>query len=383
MELLINAGVIINDPIISIDKYLIPFTNNDVLSYAAQCGKIDIIEVLLKHNVHINLHNNIPIALIVAIRYNREDVVSYLIKNEKINKICSSEKQALLDVCVNIGFGNKNIMKHFADPEYIDMLELNHEEITINNIEKELEKCIYNYKDNREQILLGLRNILNFIISCGEIDDKNDICMALCYHDNINITTNLNEINMMMHIFIKDDYDKIVKCLDLVQMIKERYYDDKFVEDVIYNLINPRRPAARSLRRAWANNPGFAWLANPGADLRQGHRLALSGKPLAVLPHPGRSARGLAAAAGVEVSADRHRLGRQAAGGAVCRRRRPRAANLRAGQEVRWAHPGCGQRQGHPRPARDLEEAHAGLEAEFADARRKAKGTPCGANSGG
>jgi len=173
--LLINSGIDINDQILNEKKYFPPISNNDILGFAAQLGYTDKMDLLLKHKTPINLYKSIPTSMILAIKFDRSETVSYLMKNDEIKKICNKNRDVLLDCSINIGSANKKIMIHFTTNEHIDSLKLNKKRITFNNIEKELSSHIDDYENRRDKILLIIQLFLEFLVQCCEFKSKDEV----------------------------------------------------------------------------------------------------------------------------------------------------------------------------------------------------------------
>lgn len=169
IKFLLDNGCNINDKIIDKTIYFPCATNNDPLAFASQLDKPEIIDVLLKYNVNINLYDGMPTAILNAIDHNSVNAINTLMSYDVIVNICNDEliKNKLLNFCVNVGIGNNEIMKYFTNPETLASININTNTLIFNRTEKHLESYFDHYHDNKYEILSGLRDALIFFKYCS------------------------------------------------------------------------------------------------------------------------------------------------------------------------------------------------------------------------
>lgn len=190
VEFLINNGCDIWEPTITDTEYVEPIINNDPLAFASKFDKVDIIDVLLKHNITINLFDGMPTSLLYAIETNSENAFKKLMSESQIASMCKTIGHKLLNHCVNTGNNNKNIMKYFVDEESLNLININQDTALFNKIEKVLELHIDDYQYDKIDILEGLASILTFLKSCSEFGINK-----------IKQMTNYEEINLVSNYF--------------------------------------------------------------------------------------------------------------------------------------------------------------------------------------
>lgn len=172
VDFLIHNGCDINTPIIDTTTYIQPITNNDPLAFASKLNKSDIINTLFKHNVTINLFNEMPTAILNAIDSNAENALHTLMLNPIIATTCITTKQKILNYCINNGTNNKNIMTYFTDTENLSLININQDTLLFNKIEKYLFKYINNYYQNKTDILQELISLFVFLKCCSTPSHK-------------------------------------------------------------------------------------------------------------------------------------------------------------------------------------------------------------------
>lgn len=174
---LVDFGINIHEDILDGPKYLHPNKNNDILAFAAQMGNVEMLKVFLEHNVHINLFQGMPTALLLAIKCDRKNAVIHLMSNDKIKSIVNEQnnKKNLLDYSINTGAANKKIMLSFSTSEHIDSLKLNVKQTILNNFEKNFSDVIEDYDTRRYTVLLMIDLKLHFLMQCALIKSIDNI----------------------------------------------------------------------------------------------------------------------------------------------------------------------------------------------------------------
>jgi ankyrin repeat protein len=263
VELLIDSGSNIKKVFINKHLYKYPLKNRDYVSFAAQIGKNDIIDLLLKKGAPLNFYNGIPICLLISIFFNKAETVKFLLNYTESKKYMNQEfMKKILDYSVNNGISNREILKYFTTDDVINELQKNSLNIKIINFEKKIEKHYKKYKENKKSILMSFYFVLDFLKSCYLLNNKKDIPNIIKsflivhssdeYDDARNIflplffsVNNFNSIdscfNIVEMIFLRDeikDYD--FEFLFKIKKNIETIYDDiiltfKIIKQILYN----------------------------------------------------------------------------------------------------------------------------------------------------
>lgn len=175
VEFLINSGCEINKEQIDCNKYFPSICNNDVLAYASQMDKSEIIEVFFKYDVPVNMCDGIPTSLLNAIEFDSKNSLEQLMSNKQLIDICNKEniKKKLLNFCINNGTGNKMIIKYFINKEDTEIINFNVDTLIFNQIEKRLEKIFAFYQNKKYEILFVFRDVLIFLKQCATVKSDN------------------------------------------------------------------------------------------------------------------------------------------------------------------------------------------------------------------
>ena len=254
IKTLIDEGLNIHEDIIDVNDYFPPIKNNDILAFAAQIGNVEVIDLFLKHDVHINLFQGMPTALLLAIKTNRKNIVAQLMSNDKIKSIVNEPniKKGLLDYSINKGTGNKKIMLCFSTSEHIDSLKLNSKLTVLNNFEKHFSDKIKNYKKNRQAVLLIIDLNLLFLMKCATIKSIDDIgeiinvWMKLHTFDRIGFYHDTNGV--LNEIMMRTMNNRIVyvfnNCMDYIKTIHVSE-DNNYIKIIYDELITDRQSYLR------------------------------------------------------------------------------------------------------------------------------------------
>lgn len=244
IELLINNHCNINEPIINPSAYYPSIVNNDPLAFASQIDKIEIIEILLKHNVTINIfselsdrlsdsYNGVPTSILSGIYNDSAKAIEKLMLTDKIYHICNNEpiKQKILNFCMREGTGNKEIMKHFMSPESIALLKINTNALIFNKIEKDLEQYIDSYQEDKINCLIGMYDILMFLKYCSiytttsdSLEEERDNMIILTGKYFCAISNDYFKIlkHYIIHIYLKGIYMQEIKaCFQIIERFIE------------------------------------------------------------------------------------------------------------------------------------------------------------------
>ena len=131
---LIKLGADINSDRIR-NTILSPITNNDLIGFAAQLGRLDVLKLLLEYHVPLQLANvnlkicdnnitiKVPTALVLAILYKTEPVITYLLALEQVqNYLDDNVKKYLLKNCLKQYIDNEEILLQFTSKTKLDKI---------------------------------------------------------------------------------------------------------------------------------------------------------------------------------------------------------------------------------------------------------------------
>lgn len=242
-------------------RSIYPKSNNDPIGYAIQMGKLSIVKYLIsdaKTRIHKTKYNNsyddlpisslkyiisgdkdtneiikykdheLPTSLILSLVYNNEDAFFYLMQLDIIRDTLTEQSKCfLLDVALNHGITNKNILYHFAKQEYVDTINFNDPKLIGVYYDKIFERYFPNHVENRKNLLNIMYKFLGIISQMlrlkankipqtirDETDELYDLCAPWS-----NLINNI--VSSMCDILNHHEPDDIQYCMHIIECIKD------------------------------------------------------------------------------------------------------------------------------------------------------------------
>ncbi|AYV78097.1 MAG: ankyrin repeat-containing protein [Edafosvirus sp.] len=226
------------------DHIYYPISNNDLVSVATQLGKIEIVKLLIQKKAKIQLHNKIPIALLVGIMYAQTNILLYLLEQKIIKKYLNEKtNKFLIDLMIERYYIEKSVLAHLTDqPEICNLLENNNDKINMSNIKGLnlfFSTYIPTYKFEKRYVLGCIHLLLLFFHKLNNYKGRKttvrifDIIKFIC--DN---TEDTEQINCLIQaICFKLGQLKFKEFRNIVKKFIKLSSDNKFDTDEVENII--------------------------------------------------------------------------------------------------------------------------------------------------
>lgn len=234
VKFMIEMGAKIKEPIIDNENEFLPFINNDPIGFAVQLGNFNTMKVLIEANAilqKINIKNiKFYTAVLLSLRYNREDCFNYLIEIPIINKWLNSDsviQNYLFDYAMKHICFNKNILRHFIPETKLKSIDFTNPVYNVSLNEKKISIVIDDYfeLDNKLVVLYGLYDSIKIINKIPTIYKNNLSYQSIleCFKNLYeNITNSINKYEEINE--IKDDFYEWINIFASIISYKIEYH---------------------------------------------------------------------------------------------------------------------------------------------------------------
>ena len=182
VEKMIDLGANIHGPLKNATEFP-AICNNDLITFAVQNGKIDIVKLLINKGAPLHTitkQDNIVVhtSVLSAIMWQWTDILKYLFQLDPIKQLINDNVMAfLLDYAVNIGITDENIFK-FLSMNKVDRssIDIMNDKFRAVSYEKLIGRFINYYDfDNNEKmdILVCLQNMYILLKESSQVGQKN------------------------------------------------------------------------------------------------------------------------------------------------------------------------------------------------------------------
>ena len=171
-------------------RYRYKYENYDLLAQACKFSNENMIDMLIDNNAKFMVQKKMPTCLTSAIKQNNVDIVDYLMTKPMLTRMLKSEtKKRLLNYCVNTGFCNFDIMRHFTTEEHLKTLRVDESQIILNRLISDIVsettcKTCKSCNGIDENIVRYIYRFLSILKSCLLLDSKktiHDVIDMYCY----------------------------------------------------------------------------------------------------------------------------------------------------------------------------------------------------------
>jgi ankyrin repeat protein len=232
-----------------------PVTNNDLIGFASQFGRDDIVKLLLDIKAVIQIYHikeisqSIPGSVISAICNMRENCLSLLLKHPEISTFMNTKvNKYLFGLALQEGCTDKTILVHFADPNLVRNIKFDNK-FLISGLDTFLSRHIASYNTKRIHILKGLFLLLSLLYKIFTFHNKKDIYRMFNLIENLydNIAGDLEFVDKLVAVVvvkinhpIKHD---IQLCIDTVRNLQDNFDINIAVEKIkkLSSLLTPTK----------------------------------------------------------------------------------------------------------------------------------------------
>jgi ankyrin repeat protein len=226
--------------------------SNDLLSYSAELGNIDTFKMFFGLNTPRHIYqscplHNLPICLMVAIKYIREDIILYLLNHDEIKQsLTEAKKRYLLAKLIKNGVMNIDIFKIVCTQEQISKINLNDKNTCDKLNEKYIREHVLDmdYDKNKIHVLKNLYTLISIIniVILGYGSRKVEVLTYCVNNLYDSIAPNIDFINELIKILsfklgLADIQNLIINCIKLIKSNDDVYkHDSQKIQDEINEL---------------------------------------------------------------------------------------------------------------------------------------------------
>ena len=232
-------------------------SNNDLIGFAAQLGKLDTIKLLLSKNAPLSTFSikfpdsslELPSSLALALMHGKDDVVLFLLGLAPTQQLLNDQtKKYLLKLALDEG-SNKNILKHFMLDD-----SLKAKTVPILKIqENKISRHVKDYYDKKRYVLKSLYRLLSLLdkIFTFNNNTKNGIFKIFEQIDQLldTVAPKIKFIDKLVEIISNVlDYSKIEDirhCIDVIAELQCIYADLDTTKTLVVEL--KKLPIAKKL----------------------------------------------------------------------------------------------------------------------------------------
>jgi len=237
---IIDFGADIMGEMRRVGHHYSPISNNDVLSFSVQCGKMDTMISLLSKNVPIHTlpeNDDCPNCLLCAISYSNYQIVKYLMDHDRIKPLISDEKTRKSIY--------KYAIKNCMNPKIIELFATNGKKIVIdecanfeNFVGKHMHIC--KNKNNMKLVLDFLEKLCTVVIDVYRLAHIDDAKKHFSEIDAIMIDITKNVDHVYDHFIGEELADDIMTVISVIML--HNYVDDiKYIVQYIAEFVNNNR----------------------------------------------------------------------------------------------------------------------------------------------
>ena len=240
IEEMINLGANIYIERIG-NKILYPGINNDIVGYASQLGKINVIKVLLGkgaiiHESIVRVKSvdgkehiiKVPTPLVIALLFGKEETSLYLLTVDQIKSYLNdnSVKKYLLKISLDEGITNKSILLNFVSHAKYKTIHSKYKKTNFEIYEIIISRNIPIYKDNKYVVIYGVYYIT--LVLHGIFTHKSDTDIHKIFdtldklYDIISCNVGLIEC-LLSGIGAIIDYANITDIKNCIHVVREVY----------------------------------------------------------------------------------------------------------------------------------------------------------------